>query len=218
MVDSVYVGQADGSIMQVDPESRSVLLVPVEVGAWDLTQPQDSITVMPGDTLSLTMHFPYQYRIDSVPFGAIISVPAEENRILGTTPLVHQSEKPLTATLVLYKDGYATAEIAPGEEVINRHSVVLQPLDVGHVDQEAVEWNPRSSRNTWINWAAGGLAVAGGVLAVHFKFTADDYHDQYLETGDEALREEVQRFDTYSYIALGAMQVGIGVLVFRLAF
>ena len=60
--------------------------------------------------------------------------------------------------------------------------------------------------------------AAGGALAVHFKFKADDRYDQYLETGDPEFKDQVQQYDTYSYVALAGMQVGIGVLVFRLAF
>ena len=33
-----------------------------------------------------------------------------------------------------------------------------------------------------------------------------------------AVKEQVDRYDTYSYVALGAMQVGVVVLAIRLAF
>lgn len=153
-----------------------------------------------------------------MPFGAVVSIPGDDDRVLGTTPLVYSSEAPLGNTLLLQKAGYANAEVEPGSEVVNRHSVVLQPMTVNVIDEQGVEWNPKSSKHTWINWAAAGVVLTGGALAVHFKFKADDEYDRYLENGDPAVKERVDRFDRYSYFALGAMQVGIGVLAIRLAF
>jgi len=164
------------------------------------------------------MDFPYQYRIDSSPFGARVSVPAEGGIFLGKTPLVYSTATPLLSALLLERSGYANAEIQPGTDVINRHAVALRLLDQDVPDDLAVEWAPRSTRNTWITWAAAGLALTGGALAVNFKFKADDQYVTYLETGDPAIKEQVDRLDTYSYVALGAMQVGIGLLAFRLAF
>lgn len=218
LVDSTYLGRADGTTLAMPPHADKILLVPVDVGAWNLPQPTAPVTAEAGDTLRVVLDFPHQYRIDTVPFGATVSVPSEDDRVLGTTPLVFTTETPLRAPIALDRTGYARAMLDPGDDVVNRHSVVLEPVDQGIVRDEAVEWQPRSESHKWINWAAAGMAVAGGALAVHFKFKADDYYDEYLETGDPALRDEVNRYDTYSYIALGGMQVGIGVLVFRLAF
>lgn len=218
LVDSAYAGRADGTLLKVPARSRSVVLVPTVVGAWDLPQPRRDLLVAPGDTLYLDMDFPYQYRIDSVPFGAVVSIPGDDGQMLGTTPLVHSSEEPLRRILLLQKQGYANAEVEPGLEVVNRHSIVLQPITVDAIAEEGVEWSPRSTKHTWINWAAAGVVLTGGALAVHFKFKADDEYDRYLQNGDPDLKERVDRFDRYSYIALGAMQVGIGVLAIRLAF
>ena len=218
LVDSVYAGRAAGAALRVSARGSRVVLVPTEVGAWDLTQPESFVTFVEGDTLDLILNFPYQYRIDSSPFGAIVSVPSEGQRILGTTPLVYSTEVPLLSVLLLEKAGYANDEVVPGQEVINRHSVSLRPLDVDLADNQAVEWTTRSSKNKWVNWVAAGLVVTGGALAVHFKFTADDEYELYLDTGDPAIKAQVDQYDRYSYIALAGMQVGIGILVFRLAF
>ncbi len=218
LVDSAYVGRADRSLLRVPANSVRIVLVPAEVGAWDLPQPGEDLSIAAGDTLALVMDFRYQYRIDSSPFGARVSVPAEGGLVLGNTPLVYSTKTPLLNALLLVRSGYANAEIQPGINVINRHSVALTLLDRDVPDDLAVEWAPRSSKNKWITWAAAGLAVAGGAVAVNFKFKADEEYDRYLETGEPAIKEQVDRYDTYSYVALGAMQVGIGVLAVRLAF
>jgi len=218
LVDSLYVGRADRSLIRVPANSARIVLVPTEVGAWDLPQPNKDLSVAAGDTATMVMDFAYQYRIDSSPFGALVSVPAEGGLVLGKTPLVYSTATPLLSTLLLERSGYANAQIQPGTDVINRHSVALRLLDQDVPDDLAVEWAPRSANNKWITWAAAGLALTGGALAVNFKFKADDEYDRYLETGDPAIKEHVDRYDTYSYVALGAMQVGIGLLAFRLAF
>ncbi|MEM0964322.1 MAG: prenyltransferase, partial [Bacteroidota bacterium] len=66
----------------------------------------------------------------------------------------------------------------------------------------------------------GAAALAAGAVAVHFKFRADSVDDRYRsetspERGDEALLDEALRLDRYSAAALGAMQVGVGVLALR---
>ena len=218
MVDSVYSGRANGSLLRIPAGGTRIVLVPTEVGAWDLPQPETDLSVAAWDTATLVMDFPYQYRIDSTPFGAKVSVPAQEGLVLGETPLVYSMESPLLSALLLEKAGYANAVIQPGSDVINRHSVALRPIDQSVPDELAVEWAPAGSKNKWISWAAAGLALTGGALAVNFKFKADEEYERYLETGDPAVKEQVDQYDMYSYVALGAMQVGIGVLAVRLAF
>jgi hypothetical protein len=218
LADSAYVGRAGGALLRVPSGARTILLVPTEVGAWGLKQPQEEVMIVPGDTVVIEMNFPIQYRIDSVPFGAVVSVAEPEVQVLGTTPLVYATDQALQGVLSLHLSGYAVAEIEPGSNVVNRHSVVLLSLDPDLNVDKAVEWAPRSSRNTWINWAATGLLVTGGALAVNFKFKANEEYERYLETGDPESRSQVDRYDTYSYVALGAMQIGIGILAFRLAF
>ena len=218
MIDSTYAGRAEGTVVASTPGQRTVALVPAEVGAWDLAQPQQTIELIEGDTLHLVIDFPYQYRIDSHPFGASVSLAGIPSSEIGKTPMLHTSDTVLTVDLLVSKDGYASTTITPGREVINRHSVVLVSFDGTVPDDLAVEWNPRGSSKKWLNWAAGALALGGGALAVHYKFKADEQYEEYLQTGDPALKETVDRYDAYSYVALGAMQVGVGVLAIRLAF
>ena len=70
----------------------------------------------------------------------------------------------------------------------------------------------------WISLAAAGTSIAAGVLAIHFRTKADNRFEDYLETGSPALKRRVQRLDVQSGIALGAMQVGVGVIAFRMIF
>ncbi len=60
--------------------------------------------------------------------------------------------------------------------------------------------------------------VIGGALAVHYKTKANSLYESYRKNGDPALRSEISVLDTQSAFALGAMQVGFTVSVFRIAF
>ena len=73
-------------------------------------------------------------------------------------------------------------------------------------------------RRKWINYTAAGTSVVAGILAIHFRTKADNRFDDYLETGNPALKKQVQRLDVQSGLALGAMQIGVGVIAFRLVF
>ena len=64
--------------------------------------------------------------------------------------------------------------------------------------------------------AAATVAVAAGAYSIHQKFQADDLYDEYQETRDPALKSRVEAYDARALAGLGAMQVGLGVLTFRL--
>jgi len=218
IVDSTFVGTvADGNLVPIAPGEHRVAVAPAEVGSWVLSSPETSISARPGDTLAITLDFPFTYRIDSTPFGAAV-YREDQDRELGETPLVFSSETALRAALILEKRGYATERIIPGTDVINQHSVALRVLEGEEVPPEAVEWSPPAVRHKWLTYSAMGLIVAGGALAVHFKFAADDRYEEYLRTADKETKAEVDRLDRLSYVALGGLQVGLGILVYRLAF
>lgn len=92
---------------------------------------------------------------------------------------------------------------------------VFQPPDI--------EINPRfgieavNNDKKWISVAAG-VAVVSGIAAIHFRTKADHRFNDYLETGDRRLKQKVKSLDVQSGVALGVMQVGVGVIAFKLIF
>ena len=63
-----------------------------------------------------------------------------------------------------------------------------------------------------------GFALAASALAIHFRTKADNRFDDYHEKGNLSLKSDIRRLDVQSGVALGVMQLGLGVVVFRLAF
>jgi len=217
LVDSAYVGVVGEDLFfAVTPGIHVVGVAPKEVGSWVLSPPETEVSVEPGDSLTVLLDFPTTYRIDTIPFGATV-FREDADIALGQTPLVFTTESALRAALVLEKRGYATERIIPGTEVVNQHTVSLRSINDEARAANPVEWDGPSRGGNWLTYSALGLVAASGALAVHFKFRADDRYDEYLVSADPETKDEVDRLDRLSYVALGGMQVGIGVLVYKLA-
>lgn len=89
------------------------------------------------------------------------------------------------------------------------------------IDKEPVslgDLQTKRKNRAWISYAAAGTSVAAGILAVHFRTKADNRFDDYLESGSSSLKRQVKRLDVQSGVALGVMQVGVGVVAFRMIF
>ena len=220
--DSVWLGSASQEVLVVPAQTRVLRLVPPSVDAWSIQPLTASLdAAAPGDTLSLRMLFPYHYRLESIPYGATVTLETPMGAFrLGKTPLTYKSEVPLEGTLRVDLPGYLREEQAPGADIWNRHVFALKPVAQpgAELAGSEVNWHPPRTRRTWIDYAAVGTALSAGVLAIHFKRKADRRFDRYQEDGDPALRSSIKRFDTYSGIALGVSQVSLGLFAFRLIF
>lgn len=216
--DSVWVGTAAQRLLTIPAGARELRLVPSRADAWTITPQSRSLHVEAGDTVRLAVNFPYHYRISTIPFGVPVYHETMAGRaLLGETPLTYKSDNPLTGELILDAPGYHIVRLDPGSEVWNSHTVPLRPVELFTDERTAeVAWEPPGRRRRWIDYAALGTAALGGALAIHYKFKADRRFDAYEKTGDPALRPEIERLDRYSGIALGGMQVGLGVFAVRL--
>ena len=60
----------------------------------------------------------------------------------------------------------------------------------------------------------GSAAVLGGVAA-YFKIKADRKYDDYLQTKNRSILDEVDRLDLYSGVAFGLLQINFGYLIYK---
>jgi hypothetical protein len=218
--DSARVGRASQGLLAIPARAQMLRLVPPKADVWSMQPIETPLDAQPGDTVVVQLDFDYHYQIESVPFGARVSIEAPAGRtVLGQTPLLYTAPQPLLDTLLVERQGYRPARLVAGREVWNRHLLTLEPLRATLDAQQPTEiaWQPPKESKRWIDYAAAGLAVAAGVVAIHYKFKADRLYDEYQETGDPALRPQIERYDDRSAIALGTMQVGLGVLIVRFA-
>jgi hypothetical protein len=216
--DSVWLGQAMQGVYSLPEGARRIVVVPPSVDNWLIPSITADLPAGAGDTVRVQAEFPYYYRLESIPSGATVFLESDDSRTpIGRTPLDYESEQALSGRLAFDLEGYLIRRVEPGSELWNRHLVMLETPSLA--SSTAADLSVRSVRShNWIDYAAAGLAVAGGILAVHYKTKADNRYDRYNETRDPALKSDVKRLDTYSGVALGAMQAGIGVLAIRLIF
>jgi hypothetical protein len=216
--DSTWLGTASDGLLALPPETRLVHVVPPTPDAWSIPAVTHPVDTAGDDTLVVSARFPFYYRFESVPSGASVYLESDgARRLLGQTPLDHVSDEPLAGTVSFDRTGHLIRTVEPGDELWNRHLVLLETVDRLTANESDLSISGHSG-SAWIDYAATGVAVAGAVLAIHFKTKADNRYEIYNETRDPALKSEIKELDLYSGVALGAMQVGIGVIAFRLVF
>jgi hypothetical protein len=172
------------------------------------------------------MALPTRYRVESLPLHALVVLEHADGRrdTLGHAPLTVDLPAGARATLLGTRDGFATARVplgAPNGPVL----LALRPEGLDAAAPVPVALLP-TQRSTWprtlTDLGIGAATLAAGAVAVHYKFRADSVDDQYralasAQRGSTALRDEASRLDRLSAVALGAMQVGVGVLAVRFA-
>lgn len=216
--DSIRLGVAAQQRFLVPQGAKEVRLVPPVRGAWSITPLTHVIEGDSADSMRVRLFFPYHYQVETIPYGAnVYQLTLDGRRLLGETPYVYHTDSPLVDKLLIERRGYETIELEPGQEVWNRYMLSMKPLTVATSDAAVeVDWLPPQKSRRWIDAVALGTAVAAGVLTVHYKFKADRRFDEHQVNGDPSLKSDIRRYDLYSGVALGAMQVGVGVFTIRL--
>ncbi len=214
--DSLYLGLANGSPYWVDPTTRTIRLSTLRAAAWSMPPIQVPLRAGPGDSVRVTLNFPHYHRIESHPFGAEAWLQeGVKRRLLGLTPVVFSSSGTVDGVFHIELEGYLPGVVKPKTDLWNRYEISLKAL--APVNERSGLSHEMNGRKSWIDWGTAAVAVAAGVVAVHYKFRADRINDEYLMTGDASLRPRVAKLDDYSGIALGVMQAGLVTLAVRFA-
>lgn len=219
--DSLWLGPASQHYLRVPAQAQTLRLVSPDIESWSVAPQVRTLSLQPGDTVALHVSFPHRYQVESLPFGAKVYWVEMDTRILlGETPLRYETEEPLDGQFVVEAPGYLPMEVTPGAKLWNRHTLALQPIQT--VEQmspaDAIAWKPPRQPRRWIDYTALGLGLAAGVVAVHYKFKADRRFDTCDGACPPDLERTIDRYDTYSGIALGVSQAGLSLFALRLVF
>ena len=214
--DSVRLGPASQGTFLVPEQTRQLRLIPPGGNTWTIAPVTTPFTASAGDTLELRLAFPFHYQIETIPYGASVFLDTPEGRLpVGETPVLYKVAHIPDSPFLIELQGYMPEQLMPGQEVWNRYVMTLDPVRVEEVQSAEMAWRPPRRRHLWIDYTAAALAVTAGAISIHYKFKADRLNDRYLQTGDPELRPRIEDLDTRAGIALGAMQVGVGVLALR---
>ncbi len=94
------------------------------------------------------------------------------------------------------------------------HSKELSAYNTIPLDIPVKEKNEIFSESDWFKVLVGSASVFGAVSA-YFKIKADNRYDDYLKSKDPKKLNEVNRFDLYSGIAFGLLQINFGYLIYK---
>jgi hypothetical protein len=179
-------------------EGQHSITVSENSDRWAAAVFRDTINVTSCDDIHLRYNFKSHVLLKSDPGDATVFA---GDSLIGYTPLfIHQGINRLR----LEKNGYESkmisySDIGPDKNV---------QLDfIGEIDNESFVDKPL------FKILAGSMFVLGAVTA-YYKLEADDSFEEYGITGDQALLDRTERFDTISGITFAAFQINFAALLY----
>jgi hypothetical protein len=209
MVDSLVMGRTPCFLRVAAPAHYRLRIQHPDITNWLNQSVDDTVDVVPGQTVSRMYALEAWTLVVSSPMGAEIIA---GDSILGNTPLiVRPGEISPTAPLTFRLQGYegATANLGMAARGILRIPLRARPDVEPSFDQTMVPPQPSQIRL----YLAGGGAVLAGAAAAYFKMKADDANNEYLLTKNPGSASDRDRFDTTSGVFLIVTQVSLGLFL-----
>ncbi|MCU7492415.1 MAG: hypothetical protein HF312_16145 [Ignavibacteria bacterium] len=180
-------------------KGRYKIFIKDEARKWGAQEIHDSISVTDcGLTKNLEYSFKKTAFLRTNPDNADVYY---RDSLLGSTPLSILRTLP---QVEVRKTNYKPVFLSSDELV---HSPVIDLEFLGKKPQE-------SFFKTNMFKILLGTAVALGTTAAYYKMKANKSFDQYNQSGDNTLLDRTNRYDLYSGIAFGALQVNFGALIY----
>lgn len=111
-------------------------------------------------------------------------------------------------------DQFQTVKLKKGNVGKSFHSSELTAYNNISLDFTPAPRNGSFTNSTWFKVLLGSAAVLGATAA-YYKIQADKKYDQYVEEKNPALLDDVDRYDLYSGVAFGFLQINFGYLIYR---
>ncbi len=182
------------------PPGKYSILIKKSLLEWNGSQIKDTVNIT-GEGNRIEKHYSFgkMTLLDTRPQNAGVLA---RDSLIGYTPLfIHEG----IGSVTILKDNYSPLHINPADyrnNIINLGT----PLN-GHTESFV--------KTGWFKVLIGTAAVLGAAAA-YYKIKADRKYDDYLNNGSQALLDEVNRYDLISGIALGALQINFGALLYFL--
>ncbi|MFA3781868.1 hypothetical protein ABRY23_02240 [Melioribacteraceae bacterium 4301-Me] len=191
-----------GEVKAKLPIGRHFLQIKENKFLWNSQTFTDTIFIKKcGEEKKLNYKFKKRVLIDSQPQNAEI---IKNDKIIAFTPALIEED---TNQLKLTKKNFLQKEININALKQNGNIFYLQRV------------NEKLNNNNFFESSLFkmllGTATVFGATAAFFKIKADNKYDNYLQTKDVSIYDDVKRLDLYSGIALSLLQINIGYLVYK---
>lgn len=189
-----------GKLEIVIPAGKYNICVKESLIKWTGAETTDEITVS-GSENKIEKHYSLEKPVllNTEPQNARV---LSRDSVIGYTPLLLN---PAVKNVTLLKYNY-------GPQNIN-----INPSDKNEINLGTpVNGNNKSFvKSVWFKVLIGSAAVLGTVAA-YYKIHADKKYDEYLTSKNSSILSEVNKYDDISSVALGALQINFGALLYFL--
>ncbi len=207
-LDSAMIGIAPLTDSLVERGSHVLRFVHPEGNNWLHPAMAETLSFEASSNMTRTCRFPAIYHITSEPSGARVLV---GDSLLGATPLY--TEIPAgTGVVRLSREGFVEAQVPLSSPEL---FAPLSPLP-GTIPPRSPFLSYEQSKNSTPLVLAAGATVLTGAAAAYWKIRADGVYNDYQQSGDARLLDDVRRFDAYSGISLAASQISLLILSYLL--
>ena len=189
-----------GSVIYETDRDTNFIAIKKSLTQWGKAFIKDTLIFAGSDNLmELSYNLDEEILIDSTPQDAAVK---KGDEYLGRTPLFVNKN---ISSLFLYKKNYEPKEIFIKDEKAGNIRLNFN----GRIKKESF------IDSEWFPVLIGSALVLGGTAA-YFKIEADETFEEYEKTMEQSLLDKTDRYDLYSGIALGALQVNFGYLIYKL--
>jgi hypothetical protein len=158
----------------------------------------------------------YSYYINSNPFNAEVYY---RDSLLGLTPARFTSGEKLTGEILLKKKGYRNRIFNLSDYNFDRGAEIF--LESSTSTGEKIVFKDKRTdfvkkRNLTGILVSGFMALTAGMYAYNTKEKANDFYNQYLNNRNQDNLNKSNKYDKYSVLSLGIMQVSVAGLIYFL--
>lgn len=187
--------------LEVKPGYYEIAIIE-SISKWGIDVFNDSLTIKEcNDTIELTYNFENRTLLKSVPDAAVIY----KDTLIGYTPILIPLKY---ENLSIEKRNYR-------RQNISLPSVTQSPrITLDYIGKE----NKQPFIETTLFKVLIGSALVLGSTAAYFKLEADKNFDKYTETRNREFLDQTDKYDLYSGLAFGALQLNLGALLYYFLF
>lgn len=168
---------------------------------WDINGQQDSVVITDcGITKEIKLNGKKEVFLNTIPQNAEVYY---KDSLIGKTPVYLSTDM---AMVELKKQDYKQMKVIPAD--LNDRSLVQMEFLGGRNHESFMKSN-------LFKILIGSAAVLGGTAA-YYKLKANDFFDDYNQSGSQASLDKTNKYDTLSGVAFGALQINFGVILYFL--